>query len=306
MASGGSAALPASGVSASPSTAPAAIGTAPLRDDADLPNLVGVSNFALYSPKVSTAICTQGVPVLLAANRSDSAFDHMQFTAAAFKGTFSHENLVRMAHNFVPSQPWPDVPSYVPLSKRQKFDLFLQRSHSYDTVSGAIFDSINAQITGGYPSFGGGMTGYGRRLAAATAGAESANLFGTFALPALLRQDPRYFRSSDGSISDRLAYAASRVIVGRSDDGHSVINSSLILSQFVQAAVSNAYVPYGRETVSGTVTNALTGLGSVAQARILNEFWPDIKAFLSHHEPKAMHRWQDKWDNSSLGQLADK
>lgn len=251
-------------------------------------------------------MCTEALPSLLAANRSDSAFDHMQFTAAAFKEAFSHENLVKMAHNFVPGQPWPDAPSYTPLSNRQKFDLFLQRSHSYDTVSGAIFDSITAQATGGYPSFGGGMAGYGRRLAAATAGAESANFFGTYALPALFHQDPRYFRSDDGSISNRLAYAASRVIIGRSDDGRSVVNTSLILSQFVQAAVSNAYVPYGRETVSGTVTNALTGLGSVAQARILNEFWPDIKAFFSHHEPKAMHRWQDKWDNSSLGQLANK
>ncbi|HLI64472.1 MAG TPA: hypothetical protein VKV05_13830 [Terriglobales bacterium] len=303
MASRGNRAFPPAG--ASTSLTPAVVRAAAVRMDADLSNLFGVSGFAPYSPQVSAAMCSQALPSLLAGS-SDSAFDHMQFTAAAFKGAFSHQNLVKMAHNFVPGQPWPDEPSYVPLTNRQKFDLFFQRSHSYDTVSGAIFDSINAQITGGYPSFGGGMAGYGRRLAAATAGAESANFFGTFALPALFHQDPRYFRSNDASISDRLAYAASRVVIGRSDDGRSVLNTSLILSQFVQAAVSNAYVPYGRETVSGTITNALTGLGSVAQARILNEFWPDIKAFLSHHEPKVVHHWQDKWDNSSLGQFANK
>jgi hypothetical protein len=37
--------------------------------------------------------------------------------------------------------------------------------------------------------------------------------------------------------------------------------------------------------VSGTIENALTGLSGVAQAQILNEFWPDIKQFLSSHTP---------------------
>ena len=205
-----------------------------------------------------------------------------------------------------PVWPLPDAPSNIPLSRRQKFDLFVQRSHSFDTLSGAIIDSLTAQATGGYPSFGGGMAGYGKRLGAAMAGAESASFFGTFALPALLHQDPRYLRAPQSEISQRLAYAASRVIIGRSDDGCSVVNTPVILGQFIQAALSNAYIPYRNETVSGTVENALTGLGSVAQARILNEFWPDIMSFISHHEPKAVHHWQQKWDNSSLGEWSKK
>lgn len=250
------------------------------------------------------AVCTQAAPPLPAMPKT-YAFDHLQFSSAAIKGTFTHDNLVKMARNFVPGQPLPDAPSYVPLTKQQKFDLFLERSHSFDTVSGAIIDSLTAQATGAYPSFGGGMGGYGKRLAAATAGAESASFFGTFALPALLHQDPRYFRATQTEVSQRLAYAASRVLIGRSDDGRNVINTSLIASQFIQAAVSNAYIPYRRETVSGTVENALTGLGSVAQARILNEFWPDIMSFVSHHEPKFVHTWENKWDNSSVGQKWD-
>lgn len=246
------------------------------------------------------AVCTQAGAPILAATKT-YAFDHLQLSSAAIKGTFTHDNLVKMARNFIPGQPLPDAPSYVPLTKQQKFDLFVQRSYSFDTISGAISDSLIAQATGAYPSFGGGMGGYGKRLAAATAGAESASFFGTFALPTLLHQDPRYFRATQTEISQRLAYAASRVIIGRSDDGSNVLNTSLILSQFIQAAVSNAYIPYRNESVSGTVENALTGLGSVAQARILNEFWPDIMSFVSHHEPKFVHNWQDKWEGSNLG-----
>jgi len=252
------------------------------------------------------AVCTEALPKIAAAPRSSYAFDHLEFTSAAIKGAFAHDNLVKMARNFMPGQPLPDAPSYVPLTKQQKFDLFVQRSYSFDTISGAIFDSLTAQATGGYPSFGGGMAGYGKRLGVAMAGAESASFFGTFALPTLLHQDPRYFRSTQTEISQRLAYAASRVVIGRSDDGRNVVNTSMILSQFIQAAVSNAYIPYRNETVSGTVENALTGLGSVAQARILQEFWPDITAFLTHHEPRVVQHWQDKWDNSSLGRYANR
>jgi hypothetical protein len=56
--------------------------------------------------------------------------------------------------------------------------------------------------------------------------------------------------------------------------------------------------------VPGTIENALTGLGSVAQARILNEFWPDIVVFASRHEPRLVHSWHQKWNNSSLGRYA--
>lgn len=272
--------------------------------------IVGLpADTALYEgalPRGPANVCTQALPPVLAAHHSEYAFDHLQFTAAAFKSAFRHDNMVKMARNFVPGQPFPDAPSYVPLSSRQKFDLFVHRAHSFETISGAIIDSLTAQATGAYPSFGGGMAGYGKRLGASTAGAESATFFGTFALPALLHQDPRYFRSQQTDISQRLAYAASRVVIGRSDSGRSVVNTSLILSEFVQAAVSNAYIPYRRETVPGTIENALTGLGSVAQARILNEFWPDIMMFLTRHEPARVHHWHEKWNSSSLGQYASR
>jgi len=266
----------------------------------------GESLYRVGTVRQPDAVCTEAGARIAAVPKTIYAFDHLQFSSAAIKGAFSHDNLVKMARNFVPGQPLPDAPSYVPLTKQQKFDLFVQRSYSFGTVSGAIIDSLTAQATGAYPGFGGGMAGYGKRLGAAMAGAESATFFGTYALPTLLHQDPRYFRSTQTAISQRLAYAASRVLIGRSDDGRNVLNTSVILSQFIQAAVSNAYIPYRHETVSGTMENALTGLGSVAQARILQEFWPDIMAFVTHHEPKRIHNWQDKWDNSSLGRYANK
>ena len=227
-----------------------------------------------------------------AALASENAFDHLNFSAAAIGSAFTHENLVKMAHNFVPGGPLPDAPYYVPLTTQQKFDLFVRRNRSPGILVDVLSDSLYSQATGAYPRFGGGMEGYGHRFGASVAGAEAGAFFSGFVFPALLHQDPRYFPSRQNDISDRMAYAASRVIVGRKDDGRSVFNWSVILSQFAQAALSNAYIPYRHQTVAGTTENALANLGGVAEGNILTEFWPDIKAFLARHPPKVVHRWQ--------------
>lgn len=252
-------------------------------------------------PMSPEAVCTQPL-MAKAAQAPGNAFDRLDFSAAAIGSAFTHENLVKMAHNFVPGGTLPDAPFYVPLTLQEKFDLFLRRSHSGAMLVDVLSDSLYSQATGAYPRFGGGMEGYGRRFGASAAGAEAGAFFSSFVFPALLHQDPRYFPSHQDDISDRLAYAASRVIVGRSDNGRTVFNWSVILSEFTQAAISNAYIPYRNETVGGTVENALANLGGVAEANILTEFWPDIKDFLSKHHPKSMDRWQQKRNNNSLAE----
>lgn len=250
---------------------------------------MGLPHVNLYSsiePEVPAAVCAQlHAASFIPAEMSSYAFSKAQFSRAALKATFEHDNLVKMAHNFLPGQPLPDAPSYRPLTKQQKFDLFVRSTHSADMGLSIMADALIAQASGAWPTLGGGMEGFGQRLGVSAAGEEAASFFSGFVFPTLFHQDPRYFRSHQTRIIDRLAYAASRVIIGRSDDGHTMINYSAISGQFVQAALSNAYVPYRNESVSGTIENALTGLSGVAQAQILNEFWPDIKQFLTSHTP---------------------
>jgi hypothetical protein len=250
-------------------------------------------------PPFPEVVCTQA---RITQVTSSNVFDHLDFSAAAIESAFTHENLVKMAHNFVPGAPLPDAPYYVPLTTQQKFDLFLRRSHSPGLLVDVLSDSLYSQATGAYPRFGGGMEGYGHRFGASVAASEAGALFSGFVFPALLHQDPRYFPSRQNDISDRMAYAASRVVVGRSDSGRSVFNWSVILSEFTQAAISNAYLPYRRETVGGTVENALANLGGVAEWNILNEFWPDIKTFLGKHHPQALDRWQQKRNGNQLAE----
>ena len=253
----------------------------------------------------TAAYCTEALPPRLEAVEYN-AIEHLDLHPAALRAAFAHDNMVKMARNFVPGEALPDAPSYVALTPRQKWESFLRRSHSGDLAAGSLLDALYSQATGAYSSFGGGMPGFGKRLGASVAGAEAGAFFGRFLFPTLFHQDTRYFPSTDTRTSDRLAYAASRAFITRSDDGRSVINTSVILSEFVQAAISNAYIPYRNETVPGTVENALAGIGSVAESNMLEEFWPDIKSFFGKHQPAAIQRWHDRWNNRSFNQLASR
>jgi hypothetical protein len=202
-------------------------------------------------------------------------------------GEFTHEHMVKMAHNFVPGQPLPDAPSYTPMTSREKFDGWLKHTYSADILEGAAFDSLILQATGGYRDYGGGIGGYGKRYGTTLLAAEAGSMFGRWIFPSLLHQDPRYFPSHDTNVFDRMAYAASRAVITRSDDGRNVFNSSLVLTLLFTSALANGYKPNYDESAQATLANSAAGIGTAMQMNLLNEFWPDIKTFFARHEPSS-------------------
>jgi len=215
-------------------------------------------------------------------------------------GEFTRDHMVKMARNFVPGQPLPDAPSYTPLTSREKFDVWLKHTYSVDIIEGAAFDSLILQATGGYRDYGGGMGGYSKRYGTTLMAAEAGSMFGRWLFPSVLHQDPRYFPSHETNVFDRMAYAASRAVITRSDDGRNVFNSSLVLTLLFTSALANGYKPNYDESFQATLANSAGGIGTAAQMNLLNEFWPDIKAFFAHHEPNTTKQVRKKVSDLTL------
>jgi hypothetical protein len=124
------------------------------------------------------------------------------------------------------------------------------------------------------------VSGYAKRFGAAYAGNASTQFFGTFFYPALLRQDPRYFRKYTGTTSDRTAYSITRVFVTRTDSGRSAPNVSFWLAAATSAALSNTYYPHGDRSPGDAAWRFGLAFGSQASFNLAKEFWPDIKKML--------------------------
>ena len=113
------------------------------------------------------------------------------------------------------------------------------------------------------------------------------SLFGRWLFPTILHQDPRYYPSGQTNVFDRMAYAASRAVITRSDNSGNVFNSSLLsLTLLFTSALANGYKPNYEKSFPATMANTFAGLGATAQINLLNEFWPDIQHLFSHHSPK--------------------
>ncbi len=82
-----------------------------------------------------------------------------------------------------------------------------------------------------------------------------------------------------------MAYAVSRTVITRNDNGNNVFNSSLLMTLLFTSALANGYKPNYETSFPATMANTFAGLGATAQINLLNEFWPDLQHMFTHHQP---------------------
>ena len=186
----------------------------------------------------------------------------------------------------------PELPPvYTPLTAHQKFHIFVQQTYSVYTVANTAFDAGWAQMTDDWPAYGQGTEGYGKRYGALLANHEAGSFFENFLFPSLLHQDPRYFRLGPGhSVFRRVPYAMSRVLVTRSDSGHSTFNSSLLLGLLFVDSLTNAYYPRPERGLGDTMNRFGGGVLSSAETNLLREFMPDMMRIFHKHEPEKLKK----------------
>jgi hypothetical protein len=126
------------------------------------------------------------------------------------------------------------------------------------------------------PSFGQGVKGYSLRFATAYGDQMIGNMMTEAFVPILTHEDPRYFRSGEGSILGRTGYALKQIAISRTDSGGHSFNFSEWGGNAAAVAISNAYYPDTR-TASDNVQRLLIACGTDAFSNILKEFWPDVK-----------------------------
>jgi len=176
---------------------------------------------------------------------------------------------------------------YTPITAKQKFTIASKDSFDYPLVALSAVIAGWGQLTNGNPSFGQGIGGYGRRVGTSYADQAIGNMMTEAIFPSFLHEDPRYFRRGYGSKWSRIFYAASRVLVTRTDAGNWRFNYSEVLGNATSVAISNSYYPDNR-TVGANVEKLGQQIGIDAISQVLKEFWPDIKRkILQRHKDEA-------------------
>ena len=172
------------------------------------------------------------------------------------------------------------------LTSGKKFGLAVQYLNPYTLAFVAAEAGVN-QARNSPKEYGQGAEGYGRRYGAGFADGLTAGIFITGVYPSVLRQDPRYYRLGDGSLSHRTGYALSRILVTRQDSGRKAFNFSEVLGSFSSSALAVTYYPKSQRNFSDVAERAGIQFAFDAGFNLLKEVYPDIerKLFGRKHKP---------------------
>ncbi len=127
-----------------------------------------------------------------------------------------------------------------------------------------------------HSAYGPGLKGFGKNAGVSLLQDATVEFFGTFAVPSIMHQDPRYYRIPDRPFKKRLIYAISRTVISRHDDGSPMLNYGTLLEYPINAEISNLYVPGIESDGPSTVKRILVGYALDPINNILTEFLPDV------------------------------
>lgn len=199
----------------------------------------------------------------------------------------------KRAFGFLPNNRTTEASlPFTPLTGRGKVTIALKDSFALPLgLTSAAFASLY-HFENQNPSFGQGWAGYSRRLATSYGDQVVGNMMTEGFMPALLHQDPRYFRAGQGSKRSRIASAVSQIFVARTDSGGRTFNFSEWGGNAAYVALSNAWYPDTR-TAADNVEKLLLQCGTDSLSNVLKEFWPDVKAhFQRRREAKRQRQLQ--------------
>jgi hypothetical protein len=169
-----------------------------------------------------------------------------------------------------------------PLSLKNKFWLATQDSFDYSSfVTAGILSGVS-QAKNSYPEFGSGGAAFGRYYWHAVADQAVGNYMTEAIVPALTREDPRYYTLGHGGFLKRTGYAVSRLLITRTDSGGRTFNVSEIVGNGAGAGISNTYYPSRERTWTKTGQKWLTQIALDGVFNVLKEFWPDINHAIFH------------------------
>lgn len=149
------------------------------------------------------------------------------------------------------------------------FDPFNLLTIGADAAVGVALDSHSA--------YGPGFEGFAKYAGVSLTENMTGEFLGTFLVPSLARQDPRYHREPFMPVQRRILHAITQVVWAQSDSGRPMLNYGNIVGGIATATVSNTFVPGpGRQGVGNTSKRLALAFAFSPVGNLITEFVPDV------------------------------
>ncbi len=198
------------------------------------------TDFSTSAPTTEAALVLPDSPGTVS---SSMIFDHTkpEFSFAAAQNQAPTGQGVKAGRLDKYIEPGESVPT---LRIGDKVLLGIKDSASPLAAIGWVLSAGYSQAIDSNPKYGTNGRAYAQRLGAAAARSSSEGIFSDSIMASILHEDPRYYKMGNRSgIMKRAGYAASRVIITRTDGGRHTLNISYLSGNLAGAALTQAYYP---------------------------------------------------------------
>jgi hypothetical protein len=163
-----------------------------------------------------------------------------------------------------------------PMTVHEKVVGGIKDSVSLFSVAGWFASAGWEQLTNGSPNFGTDKGAFGQRLGTAAIRNISEGILSDSLFAPVFHEDPRYYIMGPGNnFFKRLVYAGTRVIITRTDSGHTTPNFALIAGNAAGSALTIPYYPSKNTTFSEVAQTFGGSLGGSAIGYVVDEFIVD-------------------------------
>jgi hypothetical protein len=169
----------------------------------------------------------------------------------------------------------------IPLTWREKGYLALHATADPGNLGTIIGISAITIAVESHTAYGPGLKGFAELSGVSLLQSATFQTFGTFAVPSIIHQDPRYYRMPRKPFGKRFLYSVTRSYISRSDSGKTIPNYGILSAYPIVAELSNLYVPGIESDGESTAQRILTGLALDPANNLINEFLPDVAKHLN-------------------------
>ncbi|HEX4154215.1 MAG TPA: hypothetical protein VHY48_01255 [Acidobacteriaceae bacterium] len=175
-----------------------------------------------------------------------------------------------------PIQPFISARYAKPLSSKEKGELAIRDfTNPFNFVTIAGYSAI-AIAANAHSAYGPGIKGFARLTGYGLAQDAQGEFLETYAIPSLVREDPRYHRMPDAPFKWRLWHAIEHTYVSQHDDGRRMPNYATLLTYPITAEVSDGYVPGVQTDLKSTGKRVALGIATDPSGALVAEFLPDV------------------------------
>lgn len=159
------------------------------------------------------------------------------------------------------------------LTAGDKVELGLVHGISPYSVLGWLVSAGYSHVINSSPNYGVDKGAFGARLGSAALRGFTEETFSDSLMAPLLHEDPRYYKLGPGhNVAVRAAYAVSRAVITRTDDGRRAPNYSLVAGNLLAAGLTNAYYPDQNRGAGQTAKTFGAAMGGAAFSYVAAEF----------------------------------